>query len=125
MFNSKSDHILLSSAKSINLNSQESVNIDTFKFVTRAEQIFLGKEELATQPLMLGTNTVDLLKNLVDVVKELTSTLKTLQSAPVAPGSPATFPTLLVPMTKLESTLNTLNNQLTSGVLTSQRNFTL
>jgi hypothetical protein len=125
VFNSYSDHILLSSAKSINLNSQESVNIDTKKFITQADQIFLGKEELANQPLMLGTNTVDLLKNLVDVVKELTSTLKTLQSAPVAPGSPATFPTLLVPMAKLESTLNTLNNQLNSGVLTSQRNFTL
>ena len=125
VFNANEDHILLSSAKSINLNSQESVNIDTKKFVTQADQIFLGKEDLATQPLMLGTNTVNLLKDLVSVVKELTNTLKTLESAPVAPGSPAIFPTLLAPMSQLNITLETLENQLDKGVLTSQRNFTL
>jgi len=125
VFNSYSDHILLSSAKSINLNSQESVNIDTKKFITQADKIFLGKEELATQPLMLGSNTVDLLKNLTSAVKELANTLKTLQSAPVAPGSPASFPTLLVPMSQLVVTLESLENQLNKGVLTSQRNFTL
>jgi len=125
VFNANEDHILLSSAKSINLNSQESINIDTKKFVTQADQIFLGKEDLATQPLMLGTNTVNLLKDLVSVVKELTNTLKTLESAPVAPGSPAIFPTLLAPMSQLNITLETLENQLDKGVLTSQRNFTL
>tara|TARA_R110000868_G_scaffold29939_2_gene111361 strand:- start:790 stop:2043 length:1254 start_codon:yes stop_codon:yes gene_type:complete len=125
VFNSNQDHILLSSAKSINLNSQESVNIDTKKFITQADKIFLGTEELATQPLMLGSNTVDLLKNLTSAVKELANTLKTLQSAPVAPGSPATFPTLLVPMSQLVVTLESLENQLNKGVLTSKRNFTL
>jgi len=125
VFNTNEDHILLSSAKSINLNSQESINIDTKKFITQADQIFLGKEDLATQPLMLGTNTVNLLKDLVSIVKELTNTLKTLESAPVAPGSPAIFPTLLAPMSQLNITLETLENQLDKGVLTSQRNFTL
>ena len=125
VFNSNQDHILLSSAKSINLNSVESVNIDTKKFITQADQIFLGKEDLANQPLMLGNNTVDLLKNLTSVVKELTNTLKTLQSAPVAPGSPAIFPTLLAPMSQLVLTLESLENQLDKGVLTSKRNFTL
>ena len=125
VFNSNQDHILLSSAKSINLNSQESVNIDTKKFITQADKIFLGTEELATQPLMLGSNTVDLLKNLTSAVKELANTLKTLQSAPVAPGSPATFPTLLVPMSQLVVTLESLENQLNKGVLISKRNFTL
>jgi len=125
VFNSNQDHILLSSAKSINLNSVESVNIDTKKFITQADQIFLGKEDLANQPLMLGNNTVDLLKNLTSVVKELTNTLKTLQSAPVAPGSPAVFPTLLAPMSQLVLTLESLENQLDKGVLTSKRNFTL
>lgn len=74
---------------------------------------------------MLGSNTVDLLKNLTSAVKELANTLKTLQSAPVAPGSPATFPTLLVPMSQLVVTLESLENQLNKGVLTSKRNFTL
>ena len=125
VFNSNQDHILLSSAKSINLNAVESVNIDTVKFITQADQIFLGKEDLANQPLMLGNNTVDLLKNLTSAVKELANTLKTLQSAPVAPGSPAVFPTLLVPMSQVVTTLESLENQLNKGVLTSKRNFTL
>jgi hypothetical protein len=125
VFNSNQDHILLSSAKSINLNSVESVNIDTKKFITQADQIFLGKEDLANQPLMLGNNTVDLLKNLTSAVKELANTLKQLQSAPVAPGSPALFPTLLAPMSQLVLTLESLENQLDKGVLTSKRNFTL
>jgi len=74
---------------------------------------------------MLGNNTVDLLKNLTSAVKELVNTLKTLQSAPVAPGSPAIFPTLLAPMSQLVITLESLENQLDKGVLTSKRNFTL
>jgi hypothetical protein len=126
VFNSKSDHILLSSAKSVNLNSQESVNIDTTKFVTRANNIYLGREDLANQPLMLGNNTVDLLKILVSSVKELTNTLQTLKSDPIAaPGQPALFSTLLGPMSRLNLTLETLEDQLNKGVLTSQRNFTL
>ena len=125
VFNAHLDHILLSSAKSINFNALESVNIDTKKFITQADKIFLGKEDLANQPLMLGNNTVDLLKNLTSVVKELTNTLKTLQSAPVSPGSPAVFPTLLAPMSQLVLTLESLENQLDKGVLTSKRNFTL
>ena len=125
VFNSNQDHILLSSAKSINLNSVESVNIDTKKFITQADQIFLGKEDLANQPLMLGNNTVDLLKNLTSAVKELTQTLQNLTSAPVAPGSPAVFPTLRAPMSQLVLTLESLENQLDKGVLTSKRNFTL
>ena len=126
VFNANEDHILLSSAKSINLNSQESVNIDTKKFVTQADQIFLGKEELANQPLMLGTNTVELLKNLTSIVKELTSTFSNLVSAPV-PGAkgPASFPDLKISMANLNITIDSLEKQLNSGVLTSQRNFTL
>jgi len=69
VFNSYIDHILLSSAKSINLNSQESVNIDTKKFITQADKIFLGKEDLATEPLLLGDTTAQLLRDLTSLYK--------------------------------------------------------
>lgn len=129
VFNAYSDHILLSSAKSINLNSLESVNIDTKKFITQADQIFLGKEDLATEPLLLGDTTAQLLRDLTSSVKELATVLQFLQSAPVAPFTPATFPTLLIPATKALGILGALNTQLgtspDSCTITSKRNFTV
>jgi hypothetical protein len=129
VFNAYSDHILLSSAKSINLNSLESVNIDTKKFITQADKIFLGKEDLAKEPLLLGDTTAQLLRDLTSSIKELATALQFLQSAPVANGSPATFPTLLIPATKALGILDSLNNQLgtspDSCTITSKRNFTV
>ena len=129
VFNAYSDHILLSSAKSINLNSLESVNIDTKKFITQADNIYLGKEELAKEPLLLGDTTAQLLRDLTSSVKELATVLQFLQSAPVAPFTPATFPTLLIPATKALGILGALNTQLgtspDSCTLTSKRNFTV
>jgi hypothetical protein len=129
LFNAWEDHILLSSAKSINLNSQESVNIDTKKFITQADKIFLGKEDLATEPLLLGNTTAELLRDLTSAVKELAKVLQFLQSAPVSPNSPATFPKLLVPTTKVLGILDSLNTQLGTSpdncTITSKRNFTL
>jgi hypothetical protein len=129
VFNTWGDHILLSSAKSINLNAVESVNIDTKKFITQADQIFLGKEDLAKEPLLLGNTTAQLLRDLNSSVKELATALQNLQSAPVAVGSPAVFPTLLVPCTKVLNVLDSLNNQLGSTpdgcTITSKRNYTV
>jgi hypothetical protein len=129
LFNAYNDHILLSSAKSINLNSQESVNIDTKKFITQADKIFLGKEELATEPLLLGDTTAQLLRDLTSSIKELATALQFLQSAPVAPNTPAVFPSLLIPCSKVLEVLESLNTQLGSTpescTITSKRNFTL
>ena len=129
VFNAWSDHILLSSAKSINLNALESVNIDTKKFITQADKIFLGKEDLAKEPLLLGDTTAQLLRDLTSSVKELATALQFLQSAPVAPNSPAVFPTLLIPTTKALGILDALNTQLGTTpencTITSKRNFTL
>jgi len=59
------DHILLSSAKSINLNSQESINIDTKNFIVQSNKMYLGSN-MASHPLMLGDETVNLLTKLID-----------------------------------------------------------
>jgi hypothetical protein len=130
VFNSWGDHILLSSAKSINLNAQESVNIDTKKFITQADKIFLGKEDLAKEPLLLGNATVKALKDLYNAVKILNDTLHTLTSDPVVQGAPATFSTkLLIPTTQVSITLKGLEKALGTTpedcTITSKRNFTL
>ena len=130
VFNSWEDHILLSSAKSINLNSQTSVNIDTKKFITQADKIFLGKEDLATEPLLLGDTTAQLLRDLTSSVKDLATALQFLKSDPVVPNTPATFITdLAIPSTKVLGILENLEKQLGSSpescTITSKRNFTL
>lgn len=127
VFNSKSDHILLSSAKSINLNSQESINIDTKKFITQADNIYLGKEDLANQQLMLGNNTVAFLKDLIFVLREYTKLFKTIQTEEVVDGKPAALPELRLKAISLDTTLQSLEKKLTTkeSPLLSQRNYTL
>ena len=86
ILNANQDHILLSSAKSINLNSQDSVNIDSKnKVVINSPQILLG-DKSATEPLLLGNKTVDLLRDVLTVLQSTLNQLQVLTSLP--PGAP-------------------------------------
>lgn len=123
VFNSYNDHILFSSAKSINLNSRQSVNVDTKKLVVQADNIYLGVESLAKEPLLLGNTTVELLKNLLSALNDLATTLKTAQTAPTVPYTPASLTSINLAATFLSTKLEVLNKQL--DTLTSKRNFTL
>jgi len=77
LFNTTQDHIMLSSQKSINLNSVEGVNIDTTgPVVLEAPEIKLGSNN-ATESVLLGDSTVDLLQNLIS---DLSSLLKIMGS---------------------------------------------
>jgi len=64
LFNSTSDHILLSSAKSISLSSLNSVNIDSSDLIVQSNKMYLGSKN-ATEPLLLGNQTVELLNQLI------------------------------------------------------------
>jgi hypothetical protein len=64
VFNSTTDHILFSSKKSINLNAIESVNIDTPTVIIQSGNIYLGSKN-ASEPLLLGDQTVNLLNQLI------------------------------------------------------------
>jgi hypothetical protein len=122
VFNSNTDSILLSSIKSINFNSKETITADTRKFIIKSDKIFLGPEDLAKEPLLKGDATVKALKELSSCVRTLVTTLQTLTSAPVAPFTPALFPQLLGPMTSLAVNLNNIDQQLNN--LTSKNNYT-
>jgi len=130
VFSSTNDHILLSSAKSINLNSRESVNIDTNIFVIQASnKIFLGNAKLATEPLVLGKKTTDVLRDLVNKLIPLVKAIQSIQTEPVVQGAPVVFKNLLEPSTNLLIILNSLNNQLGTSsencTLISKNNFTV
>ena len=86
LFNTTQDHILLSSAKSINLNTVESVNIDAAtQTVIQTPELYLGGIETA-QPIVLGNDLVDLLGKVLTDLEYLTGALQNQLGVPV--GSP-------------------------------------
>lgn len=86
LFNTTQDHILLSSAKSINLNTVESVNIDAAtQTVIQTPELYLGGIETA-QPVVLGDDLVNLLNKVLTDLEFLTGALQTQLGVPV--GSP-------------------------------------
>ena len=86
LFNSTKDHILLSSAKSINLNTVESVNIDAAtQTVIQTPELYLGGINTA-QPVILGNDLVGLLTDILSDLDTLTNSLVNQLGTP--PGTP-------------------------------------
>jgi len=117
VLNANSDSILLSSAKSINLNSQNSVNIDSAnEVIINSPKVLLGSKN-ATEPLLLGDKTVDLLRDVLTSLQSTITQLSVLTSLP--PGTPfaplnieaaSTLQNLTTALAKLES-LKSPNNK--------------
>jgi hypothetical protein len=76
VFNSTNDHILLTSNKSVNLNAISSVNIDTPLTVIQSDKVLLGDKD-ATEPLLYGNITQDLLQQLITSIKTFTNAVFT------------------------------------------------
>ena len=68
VFNSNIDSIMLSSAQSINLNSNSSVNIDTPELNIQSDRINLGSKG-ASEPVLYGDLTVEVLISMVDALE--------------------------------------------------------
>ena len=118
VLNSKTDHIMLSSAKSVSLSALESVNIDTKEHIIDANSIKLGSKD-ATESLMLGDKTVDLLGNILDELSSVMGQLSSLVSLP--PGAP--FVPLNAQAVQSQIKLNLYKNQLRT--LLSKQNKTV
>ena len=84
LFNSKSDSILLTSNDTINLNSINSVNIDSPKTVIQSPEVLLGDKN-ATEALIFGD------KFLNDLSKLLTSLISLSAALSTPIGTPAPF----------------------------------
>jgi len=86
VFNSTTDHILLSSAKSINLNSLESVNIDTKDAIIQTTGKIYLADKNASQQALLGNKTTAFLENLLTSLNKVAIALSALaEILPVAP----------------------------------------
>jgi hypothetical protein len=118
VFNSTTDHILLSSKKSINLNAVDGVNIDAPIVTLQSGNIYLGSKN-ASEPLLLGDQTVNLLNQLISNLSSFATICTTLVSTP--PG------TLIAPLnvasTQLVGSLNALQANLNS--IKSKYNYTV
>jgi hypothetical protein len=119
LINSKKDHILLSSNKSINLNSNEYVTIDAKKgTIIDTPELLLGSNK-ATEHLLLGDKSIQLFKEVLDEMISLTKQLSVLTSLP--PSSP--FIPLNAQSTKSQLKLTLLKNKL--NTLLSKQNKTI
>lgn len=102
VFTSNEDHILFNTPNSFGVNAS-SFNVDSSKSIIQSNNIYLGSKD-ATEPLLKGDTTIDLLTQLVDQLINLTIALKTV--TPVAGPAVAPSATLLDPF------LRTLKAQL-------------
>jgi hypothetical protein len=107
VFNSTKDHILLSSKQSVNLNAVTSVNIDAPNTIIQSNNIYLGSKD-ATQPVLLGNTTVQLLSQLITNLNAFMNVCTSVVST--APG------TLIGPLNFAASQMVTTLNQLQANL---------
>ena len=86
VFNTTQDHLLLSSQKSIGFTAIESINFDTTNdIILQAGEVYLGSKS-ATEQILLGNTTVQLLNTLISELVKLTNILSLQVGVP--PGVP-------------------------------------
>lgn len=81
VINAKTDSILLSSQKSVGISTKGSTNIDTNSLYISSNDIKLGSKN-ATEPVLKGDTTVELLKQLTKAIKDLATILEVEKNWP-------------------------------------------
>jgi len=81
VINAKTDSILLSAQTSIGMSTNGSVNIDAASHYISSNDIKLGSKN-ATQPVLLGDDTIEVLKQLANAIKDLASILQVQRDYP-------------------------------------------
>jgi hypothetical protein len=121
VFNTTTDHLLLTSKKSINLNAVEGAYIDTPNIVMNSTSIKLGSKD-ATESLMLGDKTVALLSDVLDQLIAVVNDLGQLAVKPIVGGA-APDPKLIATTAKAKIKLTNSKNKL--NTLLSKQNKTI
>jgi hypothetical protein len=122
VFNSTSDHILLSSALTIGFNAIKGFNFDTkANFVINAPSIRLGSKD-AAESLMLGDKTVTLLNDVLTQLISVVNDLGQLAAKPIIGGA-APDPKLIATTARAKIKLTNSKNKL--NTLLSKQNKTI
>lgn len=106
ILNAKSDSVLISGQKSIGLSSNDSINLEAKQIYIDGRDIRLGNKN-ATQPILKGDDTTQLLKI---VINELINISTALQSSQIYPGGVSSPDPIMNPIATIAS--NNLNKVL-------------
>jgi len=121
VFNTTTDHLLLTSKKSINLNAIEGTYIDTPNVVLNSTSIKLGSKD-AAESLMLGDKTVTLLNDVLTQLISVVNDLGQLAAKPII-GGVAPDPKLIATTARAKIKLTNSKNKL--NTLLSKQNKTI
>lgn len=106
VFNSTEDHVLLSSKKTVNINAISGFSIDSPQSVIQSNSVLLGGVN-ATEPVLKGDTTINILVDLVNQLQALTIALQSVTpqaGLAVAPAAAQLAPQLAVIRTQLQTT---------------------
>ena len=106
VFNSTEDHVLLSSKKTVNINAISGFSIDSPQSVIQSNSVLLGGVN-ATESVLKGDTTINILVDLVNQLQALTVALQTVtpQGGPaVAAAATQLVPKLASIATQLQTT---------------------
>ena len=106
ILNAKSDSVLISGQKSVGLSSNDSINLEAKQVYIDGRDIRLGNKN-ATQPILKGDDTTQLLKI---VINELINISTALQSSQIYPGGVSSPDPIINPIATIAS--NNLNKVL-------------
>ena len=87
ILNAYSDSVLISGNTSVGISSNESVNIESKQIYFDGIDIKLGSKD-ATQPVLKGNDSVELLKQLVTEIRNISKVLETSQIFPKGVPTP-------------------------------------
>jgi hypothetical protein len=111
ILNAKSDSVLISGEKSVSLSSNNSINLEAQQVYINGNDIKLGSKN-ATQPVLKGDDTVEMLKRITTELLNLATALKTAQIFPG--GVPAPDPVVGPIANIASSNLNIILQQIDS-----------
>ena len=103
VFNSTEDHILLSSKKTVNINTIDGFNVDSPQSVLQSNSVLLGGIN-ATEPVLKGDTTINILVDLVNQFQALTIALQTSTDPAVNAAAAQLTPQLATIRTQLQTT---------------------
>ena len=120
VLNAKNDSVLIGSKKGISLFTEEYMNVKSRNLFIDAQNVKLGNEN-ATEPLLLGDKTADLLSRLITQLTSICNVLLTDQiypggtAAPNAPMNQAAANALSV-LNELQTQLPTLKSKVSKTI---------
>jgi hypothetical protein len=87
VINAKDDSVLISGQKSVGISSNDSVNIESKQVYIDGIDVKLGSKN-ATQPVLKGNDTVELLKQITTIMQGISQILQTAQIYPAGVAIP-------------------------------------